>query len=102
MLNGSDSLLSALSGINNSAALWARAQALILDEKQKQLKLTSQQQQQLQQQLQLQLHHQQMSPKGLALIQSGAKRSLPNKEEEVTWFILYGIRSTLFHLTFTG
>ena len=90
MLDNPESLISALNGINNPAALWARAQTLIMEEKQKQLKLSQQQQQQQQQhqQQQQQQHqqkhqqkHQQISPKSNGL-QSGTKRP-PAKGEEV-------------------
>jgi hypothetical protein len=68
--------MSALNGINNPAVLWARAQTLIMEEKQKQLKLSQQQQQQQQHQQQKQI-----SPKSNGML-SGTKRP-PPKDEDV-------------------
>ena len=68
--------MSALNGINNPAVLWARAQTLIMEEKQKQLKLSQQQQQQQQHQQQKQI-----SPKNNGML-SGTKRP-PPKDEDV-------------------
>jgi hypothetical protein len=67
--------MSALNGINNPAVLWARAQTLIMEEKQKQLKLSQQHQQHQQQQ------QKQISPKNNGLL-SGTKRP-PPKDEDV-------------------
>ena len=44
MLDSHETILSALNGMNNPAALWARAQTIFLEEKQKQLKQQQQQQ----------------------------------------------------------
>ena len=73
--------MSTLNGFNNSAALWARAQTLIMEEKQKQMKLSQQQQQQQQQQ-----HQQKISPKSISVVQLGAKRTVSQKDEDVRQF----------------
>jgi len=70
--SGSENLLSTLNGFNNSAALWARAQTLIMEEKQKQMKLSQQQQQ--------------ISPKSISVVQLGAKRTVSQKDEDVRQF----------------
>ncbi len=77
--------MSTLNGLNNSAALWARAQTLIMEEKQKQLKLSQQQHQHQQQQQQ----QQQISPKSIAVVQLGAKRTVSQKDEDVRQIIFF-------------
>ena len=66
MLDSHETILSALNGMNNPAALWARAQTIFLEEKQKQLK---QQQQQ------------QISPKQSLLAAAAVKRTAKDIEE---------------------
>ena len=66
MLDSHETILSALNGMNNPAALWARAQTIFLEEKQKQL---NQQQQQ------------QISPKQSLLAAAAVKRTAKDIEE---------------------
>ena len=70
MLDSHETILSALNGMNNPAALWARAQTIFLEEKQKQLKQQQQQQQQ-----------QQISPKQSLLAAAAVKRTAKDIEE---------------------
>ena len=72
-LDNHEALLAALSGIGNPAAIMARAQSLIREEKHKQLK---QQQQQHQQQLQ-----QQASPK-MSSLAAATKRTNSASEDD--------------------
>ena len=69
MLDSHETILSALNGMNNPAALWARAQTIFLEEKQKQLKQQQQQQQQ------------QISPKQSLLAAAAVKRTAKDIEE---------------------
>ena len=78
-LDNHEALLAALSGIGNPAAIMARAQSLIREEKHKQLKL-SQQQQQQQHQQQLQ---QQTSPKMRSLAAATKRANSASEDDSV-------------------